>query len=57
MLQCLTLDEQIPKVVGHHPFRSMLGWIDTHDRKPLTANFLDTRPDDAIWVLEGLSGI
>ncbi len=48
-------DKQIPVVVGHHPLRPMLGWIDTHDSKPFTTHLLDARADDAIRLLQGLS--
>ena len=41
MLHGLGFDEQIPKVVGHHPLRTMLGWIDTDNGELLTPDFLD----------------
>ncbi len=51
MLQCLWFDEQIAKVVGHHPFRAMLCGIDTHDGELLTAHLLHARRDDTICLL------
>ncbi len=55
MLYRSGFNEQIPKVVGHHPLGPMLGWIDTHDGKPLTTNLLDAVSDDAIGFLQILS--
>jgi len=52
VLKGLRRDEQIPEVVGHHPLRSMLGWIDAHDGELLAADFGNTRPDDAAWLLQ-----
>jgi hypothetical protein len=54
VLDCLRFDEHIPEVIGHHPLGSVLGWIDAHDGEPLTANFLNARPDDAIRLLQAL---
>jgi len=51
MLQCLRLNEQIPEVVGHHPFRAMLCRVDTHDGELLTAHLLHARRDDTTGLL------
>ena len=55
MLKRLRLDEQVSKIVGHHPLGTMLGWIDTHDSKPFTSHLPDARADDAIRLLQTLS--
>ena len=52
VLQCSRLDEQVAKIVGHHPLRAMLGRIHTDDGEPFTAHLLDARSDDAIRVLQ-----
>jgi hypothetical protein len=54
MLERLRVDEQVPEVVGHHPLGPVLGRINTHDRKPLTAYLLDAGANDAIGFLERL---
>ena len=54
MLKRLRLDEQVSKVVGHHPLGTMLGWIDTHDSEPFTSHLPDARADDAIRLLQAL---
>ena len=41
VLQGLRLDQHIPKVVGHHPLRAVLGRIDAHDREVLTTDLLN----------------
>jgi len=51
MLQRLGLNEQIPEVVGHHPFRAMLCGIDTHDGELLTAHLLHARRNDTTGLL------
>ena len=48
MLHGLGFDEQIPKVVSHHPLRAMFGRIDTDDGKPLTPYLLDAAANHAI---------
>ena len=51
MLQRLGFDQQIAKVVGHHPLRPMLGRIDADDGELFTTHLLDPRCDDAGWLL------
>src|SRR5690348_13464692 len=46
------LDEQVSKVIGHHPLRAMLGWIDADDGEPLAAYFLDAGTEDAVGLLQ-----
>lgn len=41
------LDNQVSKVIRHHPLRAMLGWIDADDREPLAAHFLDAGTENA----------
>jgi len=48
----LMFDEQVSKVVSHHPLGPVFGRIDTHDRKALTAHLLDARANDAIGLLK-----
>jgi hypothetical protein len=55
MLQRLTLDEHVPIVVGHHPLRSMFGWVDADDGELLPAHSLNAGPDDATGFLQTLS--
>ena len=54
VLDRLRFDEQIPKVVRHHPLGPVLGRIDAHDRKSVTPHFLDAGPDDPVGLLERL---
>ena len=54
MLDGLGFDEQVSEVVGHHPLRTMLGWIDADDGEPFTAHLLDAGTDDTIWLLQRL---
>ena len=54
VLDGLWFDKQIPKVVGHHPLRAMLGGIDTDNGKVLTTCFLNTRTYCSIWLLQRL---
>ena len=48
------VDEQIPKVVSHHPLGSVFRGIDAHDGEPLTAHFLDAGSDNPIRFLQRL---
>ena len=52
VLYRLRFDEQISKVVRHHPLGPMLGRIDAHDRKSVTPHLLDAGPDDSVGLLE-----
>ena len=52
VLQNLGLDEDIAKVIGHHPRGAMFGWIDANDGEMLPSHLLNTRTDDTIWFLQ-----
>jgi hypothetical protein len=54
VLQRLGFDEQVSKVISHHPFGPMLGWIDADDGEPLTAHLLDAGSDNAVGLLQRL---
>ena len=47
MLQRLRRNEHVAKVISHHPFRPLLGRINTDDGEPITPNFGDARTDDS----------
>lgn len=55
MLKCLAFDEQISKVVGHHPLRPMLGRIDANDGESGAADLRDPGSNDPTWLLQILS--
>ena len=52
MLERLWLNEQLAKVIRHHPFGPMLCGINTDDSKPRPTDLLHTRPDDAVRFLK-----
>ena len=52
MLQNLGLDEDIAKVIGHHPRGTMFCWIDANDGEMLPSHLLNTRTDDSIGFLQ-----
>ena len=52
VLQDLGFDEDIAKVIGHHPRGAMFGWIDADDGEMLPAHLLNTRTDDTIGLLQ-----
>ena len=51
MLQCLTLDQQVSKVVSHHPLGAMLRRIDANDGEPVPTDSGHTRRDDPTRLL------
>ena len=52
VLHRLWFDEDVSKVIGHHPGGAMFGWIDADDAEMLAPHFLNTRTDDAVWFLQ-----
>jgi len=52
VLQNLRLDEDIAKVISHHPRGAMFGWIDANDGEMFSSDFLNTRADDTIRFLQ-----
>jgi hypothetical protein len=52
VLQDLGCDEDIAKVVGHHPRGAMFGWIDADDGEMLSSDLLNTRADNTIRFLQ-----
>ena len=52
VLQDQRFDENIAKVIGHHPRGAMFGWIDADDGEMLPSHLLNTRTDDTIWFLQ-----
>ena len=51
VLDGLGFDEDVSKIVRHHPLRTMLGRIDADDAELVTAHLLDARTDHAIGLL------
>ena len=52
MLQNLGFDEDIAKVIGHHPRGTVFGWIDADDGEMLPSYLLNPRTDDTIGFLQ-----
>jgi hypothetical protein len=52
VLQNLGFDEDIAKIIGHHPRGAMFGWIDANDGEMLPSHLLSTSTDDTIWFLQ-----
>lgn len=52
VLQNLGFDEDVAKVIGHHPRGAMFGWIDANDGEMLSSHLLNTKANDTIWFLQ-----
>nr|WP_236620991.1 hypothetical protein [Rhodopirellula sallentina] len=55
MFKRLRFDEQLPEVIGHHPFRAILSWIDRNDCKSVTTDLGNAIRDGTTWLLQMLS--
>ena len=51
VLDSLGFDEDVPKIIRHHPLGTMLGRIDADDAELVTTHLLDAGTDHAIGLL------